>query len=93
MLNILKCDTFHENKIYIYILKEQHIVKCICVFLILFFHRKEAKATSISSAFNKKLIRLVKIQICSEKKKFCCKRESLSSLIYCSVIKQITNGK
>lgn len=37
-----------------------------------FFHKKEVKATYFSSAINKKLIRLVKIQICSEKKKLCC---------------------
>lgn len=57
----------------LFILKEQHNVECICVIHIcIFFHKKEVKATYFSSAINKKLIRLVKIQICSEKKKLCC---------------------
>lgn len=56
-----------------FILKEQHNVECICVIHIyIFFHKKEVKATYFSSAINTKLIRLVKIQICFEKKKLCC---------------------
>lgn len=50
----------HEKK-NLNILKEQYNVQCICVLPHILFYKKETRATHISSAINKKLIRLVKI--------------------------------
>lgn len=60
MLDMCTYDMLHEKK-NLYILKEQHNVECICVLPHIFFYKEETKATHISSAINKKLIRLVKI--------------------------------
>lgn len=55
MLNILKYDMLHEKKKNVFILKELQCRIYMSVPYMYFFHKKEAKATHISSAIKNSL--------------------------------------
>lgn len=55
MLNILKYDMLHEKKKNLFILKELQCRIYMSVPYMYFFHKKEAKATHISSAIKNSL--------------------------------------